>query len=590
VLPAVLALAACGADAPSAPKTPVAPPDLVVELDGGVKMDFVLVRPGSFRMGTVDMYGKQQPPYRHVSVSNEFYMARYEVTQEQWQALMGTNPSHFKGPKRPVESVGWTDCQAFLEKLNERVPGQKFVLPTEAQWEYACRAGTTTTWCCGDDPGQVGDYAWYGGNAGDTTHPVGEKLPNAWGFYDMHGNVLEMCADSSQQDGGPPPMSTREGPGEVSTVGPARGLSHVVRGGAFFYSALQVSSAARGEYRSDPFLSLGFRPATSAETTPTSAARQAAGVAAKPKRVVPQSSLAPAEAEAAAMAILETYRDETSAHYPDPREARLVAIGRSAAGVLIKVLSDPAYKDLWAMRTAAMRALPSLALDEDAAMIARLMREGHRELEVAFASLYAPETIATYAGLLRDGCFDRGLHEAARPHLRDPAVIAACCAWLAGPKYDGDLNFAIAEMAELVGGTGPYRLSDDPRAEAARRLDLRQPLPDIMPEAGPALKALLTRPLRIDARRNVAAAMVRIGDKAGIPALIGVLASPVDSSDDPNGSYQREAAGKQLNTVSGTRIYAGRDAAAEAKQFAEWWAKSKDALRFDPATQQWSVK
>ena len=117
-------------------------------------------------------------------------MGKYLVTQEQWEAVMGNNPSQFKGPKNPMEEVSWDDCQKFLEQLNAKsAAAEKFQLPTEAQWEYACRAGSKTRYCFGDDEKQLGEYAWYRENSGDKTHTVGEKKPNAWGLYDMHGNA-----------------------------------------------------------------------------------------------------------------------------------------------------------------------------------------------------------------------------------------------------------------------------------------------------------------------------------------------------------------------------------------------------------------
>jgi formylglycine-generating enzyme required for sulfatase activity len=152
---------------------------------------------GQFLMGSPDSDSdadKSEKPPRQVNV-NSFAIGKYPVTQAQYEAVMGTNPSHFSNnPQNPVEMVNWNDAQAFCQKLSQ-ITGKTYRLPTEAEWEYACRAGTTTRYYFGDDAGQLGDYAWHKRNSQDKTHPVGQKKPNAWGLHDMIGNVWEWCED-----------------------------------------------------------------------------------------------------------------------------------------------------------------------------------------------------------------------------------------------------------------------------------------------------------------------------------------------------------------------------------------------------------
>ena len=134
-------------------------------------------------------------PQRAVHISRPFLLGKYPVTQAQWQAVMGDNPSRVRGADLPVDRVSWFDAQAFIRKLNQREGHNRYRLPTEAEWEYACRAGTTGVFCCGDDVSALGDHAWYDANSGGGPHPVGRRKPNAWGLCDMHGNVEEWVAD-----------------------------------------------------------------------------------------------------------------------------------------------------------------------------------------------------------------------------------------------------------------------------------------------------------------------------------------------------------------------------------------------------------
>ena len=216
------------------------PKALTLDLGSGVQMEAFLIRVGVFRMGSDKSEFEDERPVHEVAITEPFYIGRCPVTQDQWQALMGYNPSCFQGPKHPVDGVSWEEAQVFCLRLGERT-GKTVRLPTEAEWEFACRAGGTTEYCFGDGGDGLAEYAWYEVNSSRTTHPVGEKKPNAWGLCDMYGNVWEWCLDWYD------PGYYADGP-RVDPHGPPKSplSAHVLRGGAWHVEAQYCRSASRG--------------------------------------------------------------------------------------------------------------------------------------------------------------------------------------------------------------------------------------------------------------------------------------------------------------------------------------------------------
>lgn len=215
---------------PSPAATPTATP---VPTRRAPEIELVAVRPGTFFMGAEGI-GIDALPVHEVTLKG-FSMGKYEVTQAQWVAVMDTNPSHFQGCENcPVENVSWLDVQSFLKKLNEMQDSFRYRLPTEAEWEFACRAGTTTPYA-----GRLFAMAWFGDNSGGKTHPVGTTTPNAFGLFDMHGNVWEWCQDVRHEgyDGAPSDGSAwmRGGDQEL----------RMVRGGGWSDVAADMTSANR---------------------------------------------------------------------------------------------------------------------------------------------------------------------------------------------------------------------------------------------------------------------------------------------------------------------------------------------------------
>ena len=196
----------------------------------GVSFEMVYVEGGSFDMGATTEQGSDteydEIPVHSVTLSG-YYIGKCEVTQELWEAVMGSNPSYFKGAQNPVESVSWNDCQNFIKKLNS-LTGRTFRLPTEAEWEYAARGGKKSRHYKYSGSNNIFDVAWYNRNSGGSTHAVGTKSPNELGIYDMSGNVWEWCSDW---------YGGYSAGAQTNPQGPSSGSYRVLRGGSWIYDA-----------------------------------------------------------------------------------------------------------------------------------------------------------------------------------------------------------------------------------------------------------------------------------------------------------------------------------------------------------------
>jgi len=217
-----------------------------------IGMKFALVPAGTFMMGSpTDETGLRNEEMHRVTITQPFYLQTTEVTQGQWVVMMGNNPSRFKRDDNPVESVTWNEAQEFIGKLNRKEGTDRYRLPTEAEWEYACRAGSKSVYCFGDDRSVLGAYAWYGDNSSGTTHPAGTKKPNAWGLYDMHGNVREWCEDW---------YGEYHDETVTDPTGARSGTYRVLRGGSWAGYSWNERIAHRGWFNPDSRSShVGFR-------------------------------------------------------------------------------------------------------------------------------------------------------------------------------------------------------------------------------------------------------------------------------------------------------------------------------------------
>ena len=220
-------------------QAPIANSDnITIPVKDGISIDMVRVEAGTFTMGATaemkDPWDSEKPTHR-VTLTNDYYIGKYEVTQALWQAVMGNNPSKLKGDNLPVERVSWDDCQNFLRRLN-RITGKTFRLPTEAEWEYAARGGNKSRGYQYSGSNNLLDVAWFRDNSGSKTHAVGTKQPNELGIYDMSGNVWELCQDRYER---------YSSSSQINPTGANSGSDRVIRGGCWIKTAWGCRSSYR---------------------------------------------------------------------------------------------------------------------------------------------------------------------------------------------------------------------------------------------------------------------------------------------------------------------------------------------------------
>jgi formylglycine-generating enzyme required for sulfatase activity len=227
--------------------------ELTLDLGHGVQMRLVPVPAGTFTMGSPATVADRDGEDPHeVTFSRPFYMGVYDVTVDQYAQFVKETGQYHGEPNfkqsghDPVVNVTWDDARAFCKWLSEKT-GKAVALPTEAQWEYACRAGSTTRYYYGDDPAQLGQYAWFSANNSNSTHPVGQKKPNAWGLYDMHGNVWQWCSDYFERGDKTEAVTDPAGPGSLDKE---KNAARVLRGGSYRSAPGGCRSARRGYFLS----------------------------------------------------------------------------------------------------------------------------------------------------------------------------------------------------------------------------------------------------------------------------------------------------------------------------------------------------